>query len=90
MLVGFRVISMSFLSFLSQKTYPGEFLRPKVILSRSYLRKFSVWRCAPSIINLSFFKNAIKSEPLGVRDQHLQDFHISMIPTTGESFKKNP
>ena len=63
----FTAIWMSFLSFLSQKTYPGEFLRPKVILSRSYLRKFSVWRCAPSIINLSFFKNAIKSEPLGVR-----------------------
>ena len=29
---------MLFLSFLSQKKYPGEFFRPDVILSRSYLR----------------------------------------------------
>ena len=58
---------MSFLSFLSQKTYPGEFLKPEVILSRSYLRKCKIWPGPPSIINLSFFKNAIKSEPLGVR-----------------------
>ena len=36
--VSFRTILISFLSFLSQKTYPGEFLRPKIILSRSYLR----------------------------------------------------
>ena len=36
--VGFRAILMSFLSFLSQKTFPGEFLRPELILSRSYLR----------------------------------------------------
>ena len=37
--VGFRAILMSFLSFLSQKTYP----RPEVILSRNYLRKRSTW-----------------------------------------------
>ena len=42
----------------------------------------------PYIINLSFLKNAIKSEPLGVRGQCFQDFHIFMIPTTGKSFKK--
>ena len=59
---------MSFLSFLSQKTYPGEFLIPKVVLSRSYLRKCSIWLGPPRIINLSFFKNAIKFEPLGVRE----------------------
>ena len=67
MSVGFRVISMSFLSFLSQKTYPGKFLRPEVILSRTYLRKCSIWLGLPTIINLSFFKHAIKYEPLGVR-----------------------
>ena len=66
MQVGFRAISMSFLSFLSQKNYPGEFLGTEVILSRSYLRKCSIW-LPPIIINLSFFKNAINSEPLGVR-----------------------
>ena len=65
--VGFRAILVSFLSFLSQKTYPGEFVRPEVILSRSYLRKCSIWLGLPPIINLSFFKNTIKSEPLGVR-----------------------
>ena len=57
--VGFRAILMSFLSFLSQKAYPGEFLRPEVILSRSYLRKCSIWLGSLPIINLSFFKNVI-------------------------------
>ena len=32
-------ILMSFLSFLSQKTYAGEFLRPEVVISRSYPKK---------------------------------------------------
>ena len=65
--VGFRAILMSFLSFLSQKKYPGEFFRPEVILSRSYLRNCCIRRSPLIIINLSLFKNAIKSEPLGVR-----------------------
>ena len=34
---------MSFLNFLSQKRCPGEFLRPEVILSRSYLRNCCIW-----------------------------------------------
>ena len=42
-LVGFRATLMSFLSFLSHKPYPGEFLRPEVILSRSYLRNCCIW-----------------------------------------------
>ena len=46
-----------------KKTYPWEFLRPEVTLSRSYLRKCSIWLGLPSSINL-FFKNAIKSESL--------------------------
>ena len=33
--VGFRAILKSFLSFLIQERYPGEFLRPDVILSKS-------------------------------------------------------
>ena len=40
--VGFRAILMSLLSFLSQKIYPGDFLKSEVILSRSYLRKCSI------------------------------------------------
>ena len=40
--VSFREILMLFLSFISQKTYPGEFLRPEVILNRIYLRKYSI------------------------------------------------
>ena len=76
---------MSFLGFVIQKTYPGEFLRPEVILSRSYLKNI-VFASPSVIINLSFFKNAKKSEPLGVRDLYFQDFHISMIPTTGKIF----
>ena len=86
--LGLRAISMSFLSFLSQKTYPGEFLRPEVILSRSYLRKCSIPLGFLPIINLSFFLNIIKSEPLGVRGYYFQGFHISMIPTTGKNFKE--
>ena len=65
--IGLRANSMSFLSFLSQKSYQGKLLRSEVILSRSYLRKGSIWLVHPPIINLSFFKNAIKYEPLGVR-----------------------
>ena len=86
--IGFRAITMSFLSFLSQKAYPGECLRPDVVLSRSYLRKCSIWLGPPPIINLSFFENAIKSEPLGARGYYFLDIHISMIPTTGKIFKK--
>ena len=86
--VGFTAISMSFLSFLSQKTYPRAFLRPHVILSRIYLRKCIFGWVLPLSSFLSFFKNAIKFEPLRVREQYFQDFHISMIPTTGKSFKK--
>ena len=67
--VGFKAIIgfKAFLSFLSQKTYPGEFLRPEFISSRSYLRKSSNWLGLLPIINLLMFENAIKSEPLGVR-----------------------
>ena len=36
-------------------------------------------------MNLSFFKNTIKSEPLGVRGKYFQNFHISMVPSTGKS-----
>ena len=42
---------MSFLNFLSQKRYPGEFLRPEVILSRSYLRNSCIWW--PSLMRIS-------------------------------------
>ena len=55
---------MSFLTFLSQKTNPAEFLRQKVILSKGYRRKCSIWSEPLSIINLLFFKNAIKSDQL--------------------------
>ena len=64
--IGFKAIVMSFLSVGSQKTYSGEFERPEVIFSRSYLRKCSIWPTS-IIINLSFSKNTIQSEPLGVR-----------------------
>ena len=57
--VGFRVTSVS---------YPEEFLRPEVILCINYLRKCSIWLGPPPIISLPSFKNAIKSELLGVRD----------------------
>ena len=65
--VGLRANLMSCFSFLSQKTYPGEFVRPEVVLSRSYLRKCSIWLGLPPIINLSFFENTTKSELFEVR-----------------------
>ena len=40
--VGFRAISMSFLNFSCQKTYPGKFSRPEVIWDRSYQWKSSI------------------------------------------------
>ena len=85
---GFRAISMSFLSFLSQKTFTGEFLRPWVILSKSYLRKRSNWPGPSSSIIFSFFENAIKSERVGVRDQYFHDFHIYMIFTIAKNLEK--
>ena len=65
--VGFRAILMSFVSFLSQKTYPGKSWRPEFILSRSYLRKCSIWPPSSIIINVSFFKDAINSGPLKIQ-----------------------
>ena len=59
--VGFRAILMQYLSFLSQKTYPGEFLKPEIILSRNYLRKCSIW---PTPLSSSICQNPINSEPL--------------------------
>ena len=41
--VGFRATLISLFSFMSQKTYPRKFLRPEVILSRSYLTKCSIY-----------------------------------------------
>ena len=58
---------MSFVSFLSQKTYPGKSWRPEFILSRSYLRKCSIWPPSSIIINVSFFKDAINSGPLKIQ-----------------------
>ena len=65
--VGFRAILMSFLSFLSQKGYPGEFLELEVILGGCYPRNCCTWQSPLININLEFFKKAINSEPLGVR-----------------------
>ena len=76
---------MSFLSFLSQKTHPEEFLRPEIILNRNYLRKCSIWPLPSIIINLPFVKNAINSEPLGVRGYYFQELHVSVIPITSKS-----
>ena len=42
--IGFRAILTQFFSLLSQRTYPGVFLRPEVILSRSYLSYLSLNR----------------------------------------------
>ena len=47
-------ILISVFSFMSQKLHPGDFLRPEVILSRSYIRKYSIWPAPSIIINLSF------------------------------------
>ena len=46
---------MSFWSLLSQKTYPGEFLKPEVILSRRYLRTYSIWPPSPLSSSICHF-----------------------------------
>ena len=38
---------------------------------------------------MPFLKNTINSAMLGVRNYYIQGFHISVIPTTRENFKKN-
>ena len=53
--VGFRAILMSFLSFLSQKSYPEKFSKPEVILSRGYLKTCCISCPPPYHINFSFF-----------------------------------
>ena len=52
--VGFKAILMTFLSFLSQKTYPGEFLRAEVILSRSYLGNCCNWLPTPLSLSICY------------------------------------
>ena len=59
---------MSFLSFLSQKIYPDDFLRAEFILGRKFLQKYSISLGPSPIIIFPLFRNAIKSKPLGVRD----------------------
>ena len=59
--IGFRTISMSFLSFLSQETYPGDFLRLEVILRRSYLRKCSSWPLPSPYHQFVIFKKIPKN-----------------------------
>ena len=68
-----------------------EFLESKDIPRGTFQTRDRCNICPPPsiIINLSFFKNAINSKPLGNRDQYFQDFHVSMIPTTGKNFKKS-
>ena len=64
--VGFRAISMSFLSFLSQKIPRGAF-KTRDYIKQKLSKKMQYLAGIPPIINLSFFKNVIKFEPLGVR-----------------------
>ena len=71
--VDFRAILMSFLTFFSQKTNPAEFLRQEVILSKGYRRKCSIWSEPLTIINLLFFKNAIKSDQLMIISIYLPE-----------------
>ena len=66
--VCFKAILMSYLSFLSQKIYPDDFLRAEFILGRKFLQRCSIWLGPSPIIIFPLFRNAIKSEPLGVRD----------------------
>ena len=42
----------------------------------------------PDNVLCSNFQIAISQEPLGVRSQNFQSFHISMIPTNGAKMTK--
>ena len=88
--VDFGAILMSLFGFLSQKKIPSGIFKTRSYFKQKLSKKMQYLAPPPSpcIINFSFFKNAIKSEPLGVRGYYFQDFHISMIPTNGKNFKK--
>ena len=57
----------------------------------SYLRNCGIENVGWGVpsVDLSFLKNAIKSEPFRIRGYHFQDFYVSMIPTSDKNFKKN-
>ena len=92
--VGCRAILMSCLSFESQKTYPGEFLRPEVILSRSYLRKCSIWLLKNYQYMLKIFHDAHKnlSSPpgpsyiLNVRSLIKININVLLVIISGGSY----
>ena len=56
-----------------QRLFETEVIKEKVVFSYT---------------NIPSFKNTINSEILGDRSEYFHGFHISMIPTTGENFKK--
>ena len=66
--VCFRAILMSFLKFLSQKRYPGEFFRGKVFLGKRYLRNCYIWQPLPlsssifSFLKMSWTLNRLELE----------------------------
>ena len=76
---------ISFLNFLSQKRYPGEFLRPEVILSRSYLRKCCIW-CSPfTRISLPIGTNGKPLAPIGKFSSAIGKMMIGKtLATSGE------
>ena len=77
--VGFRAILISFLNFWSQKRYPGDFLRPEVILSRSHLRNCCIWWSSLTHISLPIGTNG---KPLAAIAEFSSDIGKLMIDKT--------
>ena len=65
--VGFRAISMDFFEFLESKNILKIIFKSRGYFKQKSFKKMYIWPGFPSIMNLSFFKNTIKPEPLGVR-----------------------
>ena len=53
--VGFRANSVSFLNFLSQKTYPDEFSRPEGVWNRGYQKKKIVFKMSHKAHQFAIF-----------------------------------
>ena len=61
--VGFRAISMSFLNFLSQKTYHGEFF----LFETDVIKEKVVFKTSAEAHQSSIIKNTINSKMFGGR-----------------------
>ena len=77
---------MSCLTFLSQKHTPVNFQHQR-LFETEVIKEKVVFKMSVKAHQFAIIESMINPEMLG--GLYFQGFHISMIPTTGKSFKKN-